>query len=53
VVLDDGQEVRAYGRFDGGITAKDREAITAVVRCLKRMTKAEKIESVFLTKPLP
>ena len=53
VVLDDGQEVRGYGKFDGGITAADREAIAGVVRCLKRLTHAEKIESVFLTKPSP
>lgn len=53
VVLDDGQVVRAYGRFDGGITAADREAIADVVKCLKRMTHAEKVDAVFLTKPLP
>jgi hypothetical protein len=51
LVLRDGTEVRGYGEFIGPITARDREAIQAVVDQLRKMVRADSIESVSLTKP--
>jgi hypothetical protein len=49
--MPDGEIVRGRGQFIGPITEADRQAIIEVAIALKKSTKAEKIESVFLTKP--
>lgn len=50
ITLADGELVRGSGYFEGPITDKDREAIASVVSALKKTTKAQRIESVTLTK---
>lgn len=52
-VLVDGELVQGRGQFTGPITERDREAIAEVVRALKKVAKADKIESVTLTKADP
>lgn len=49
--MPDGEIVRGSGQFTGPMTEADRAAIIEVAIALKKSTKAEKIESVFLTKP--
>jgi hypothetical protein len=51
ITLPDGEVVKGRGQFIGPITDKDRQAIAEVAAMLKKITHAESITSVMLTKP--